>query len=105
MRMVQSSRGVAGIRLRRTNKTPAVSLGANPEERCKRKNRHDFEAGDRPLIAEANVQRVLERICRRSQQNSELIGESRHQPTRGIGGKLIQVHGDNAPCPLNSRLH
>src|SRR5436190_21678196 len=88
MRMVQSSRGVAGIRLRRTNKTPAGRLRANPEEHGERHNGHDLEAGNRPLIAEADVQRVLEGICRRGQQDSQLIREPGHQTTRGIGGKL-----------------
>src|SRR5712664_2823257 len=76
-----SGRGFPNIRLCAAHKTPAVLFGAEPEQYCQCQNRHDFEARDRPLITEADVKRVLDRICGRCEQYPELIRQARHQPT------------------------
>src|ERR1700719_2680866 len=85
----RSGRRTASVRPRATHETPAVRFGTEPEQRCQRYNRHDFEPGDRPLITEADMKRVLDRVCGCCEQYSQLIRQARHQPTGRGGGKLV----------------
>src|SRR5712691_4581004 len=66
----RSERDLADIRLRGAHKAPAMRLGAAPEQCRQCQNRNDLEAGDGPLISDAVAECVLNRICRRGEQNS-----------------------------------
>src|SRR6266852_614837 len=70
--------GFARRRWCAAHKTSAMRFGAAPEQGRQRQYRHHFEAGNGALIAEMNVKRVLNGICRRGQQNPQLIGEAGH---------------------------
>src|SRR5216683_2155327 len=67
----ESRRGFAGMSLCTTHETSAVRFGAAPEQGRQRQNRHHFEAGNGPLIAEMNMKCILNRIRRRGQQNPQ----------------------------------
>ena len=53
----------------------------------------------------AITQSVLNGIGRRSQQISQLISETGHQPASGVGGQFVEVHGNDAPRALHADLH
>src|SRR4029077_2962632 len=83
----------------------AVVFLATPEQDGQHCDGYEFEAGDGPLVADEVAQGILNRVCRRGQQNSELIGKAGHQAASGIRGHLVQVHGDHTPSALHPCLY
>src|SRR5258707_13149800 len=75
----------------------AMIFLASPEQDGEHSDGDNLKAGDSPCVANAIPQRVLDGVCGRGQQNSELIRKARHQAAGRIRRQLIQVHWDDTP--------